>query len=118
MLRIIRALWLHRLSFASIPNDTMFGRLAPYWQIDTQRGAHTLKVSLHCPPDWVITQNAHLLEVQLACTRPHPAMHTCYTYGFQATKITSFKGQHFQHPLKSAEIRELSWCGLHDETIV
>lgn len=67
MLRIIRALWLHRLSFASIPNDTMFGRLAPYWQIDTQRGAHTLKVSLHCPPDWVITQNAHLLEVQLAC---------------------------------------------------
>lgn len=62
MLRIIRALWLHRLSFASIPNDTTFWRLAPYWQIGTQRGeVHTLKVSLHCPPDWVITQNTHLL---------------------------------------------------------
>lgn len=81
MLRIIRALWLHRLSFASIPNDTTFWCLAPYWQIGTQRGeVHTLKVSLHCPPDWVITQNTHLLEVQLPCTHPNPAMHTLHSW--------------------------------------
>lgn len=48
MLRIMPSLWLHRSSFSTIPNETLFRHLAPCRQSDTQRGkVHSLEVLLN-----------------------------------------------------------------------